>query len=95
MAGKLNNSEIDGMVKYNFRISLSLYCRVAQPPLNNDRVRISFCTDMDKSVLISNFEKRNWQSVSAEDDWNFYWASTTTCRNIFSVESGYRMQDCQ
>lgn len=50
---------------------------------------------MDKSVLINNFEKRNWQSSNAEDDWNFYWASTTTCRNIFSIESGYRMQDNQ
>lgn len=61
----------------------------------NERIKVSYCTDMDKSVLISNFEKRNWQSVGAEDDWNFYWASTTTCRNIFSVESGYRMQDNQ
>lgn len=71
-----------------------LFSRVV-PPSTNDRIKIAFCTDMDKSVLISNFEKRNWQSVSAEDDWNFYWASTTTCRNIFSVESGYRMQDNQ
>lgn len=65
------------------------------PQMVNDRIKIAYCTDMDKSVLISNFEKRNWQSVNAEDDWNFYWASTTTCRNIFSVESGYRMQDNQ
>lgn len=50
---------------------------------------------MDKSVLISNFEKRNWESVSSESDWNFYWAATTTCRNIFSVENGYRLQDNQ
>lgn len=65
------------------------------PPGQNERFRISYCTDMDKSVLISNFEKRNWVPVSAEDDWHFYWASVTTCRNIFSVESGYRMQDNQ
>lgn len=61
----------------------------------NERLKITYCTDMDKSVLTSNFDKRNWQSVSAEDDWNFYWANTQTSRNLFSVDSGYRMQDNQ
>ncbi|XP_055599677.1 polyglutamylase complex subunit TTLL1 isoform X2 [Uranotaenia lowii] len=58
-------------------------------------MKICFCTDLDKSVLISNFEKRGWMQVSADDDWNFYWAGTGTCRNIFSVDSGYRMHDNQ
>lgn len=50
---------------------------------------------MDKSVLLNNFEKRGWMQVTADDDWNFYWAGTQTCRNIFSVDSGYRMHDNQ
>ena len=50
---------------------------------------------MDKSVLLNNFEKRGWAQVTADDDWNFYWAGTQTCRNIFSVDSGYRMHDNQ
>ena len=50
---------------------------------------------MDKSVLLNNFEKRGWAHVMADDDWNFYWAGTQTCRNIFSVDSGYRMHDNQ
>ncbi|EDS37777.1 tubulin-tyrosine ligase [Culex quinquefasciatus] len=58
-------------------------------------MKICFCSDLDKSVLISNFEKRGWVQVSADDDWNFYWAGTGTCRNIFSVDSGYRMHDNQ
>ncbi|XP_040166482.1 probable tubulin polyglutamylase TTLL1 isoform X3 [Anopheles arabiensis] len=58
-------------------------------------MKICFCTDLDKSVLISNFEKRGWVQVTADDDWNFYWAGTGTCRNIFSVDSGYRMHDNQ
>lgn len=58
-------------------------------------MKICFCTDLDKSVLINNFEKRGWLQVSADDDWNFYWAGTQTCRNIFSVDSGYRMHDNQ
>ncbi|XP_055537110.1 polyglutamylase complex subunit TTLL1-like isoform X2 [Wyeomyia smithii] len=61
----------------------------------HERMKICFCTDLDKSVLISNFEKRGWVQVSADDDWNFYWAGTGTCRNIFSVDSGYRMHDNQ
>ena len=30
-----------------------------------------------------------------DDEWQFYWASTTTCRNLFAVDSGYRMNDFQ
>ena len=36
-------------------------------------MKITFCTDMDKSVIVHNFEKRGWIQVSPEDDWNFYW----------------------
>ena len=57
--------------------------------------RVAYCVDMDKSVIISNFEKRGWVSVNPEDDWQFYWASTQTCRNLFAVDSGYRMNDFQ
>ncbi|XP_059486933.1 polyglutamylase complex subunit TTLL1 [Neocloeon triangulifer] len=59
------------------------------------KMRIAFCTDLEKSVLVSNFEKRGWIQVSPDEDWNFYWAGTLTCRNIFSVDSGYRMNDFQ
>ncbi|CAO1430212.1 unnamed protein product [Diamesa serratosioi] len=62
---------------------------------DNQRMKICFCSDMDKSVLLNNFEKRGWAQVMADDDWNFYWAGTQTCRNIFSVDSGYRMHDNQ
>ena len=36
--------------------------------------------DMDKSVIIGNMEKRGWVAVGPDDDWQFYWASTQTCR---------------
>lgn len=62
---------------------------------NYDRMRVTFCTDLDKSVLVNNFEKRNWTQVSPEDEWNFFWAGMSTCRSIFSVENGYRMNDNQ
>ena len=31
------------------------------------------CTDLDKTVLTQNFDKRGWTTVSPDDDWNFYW----------------------
>lgn len=59
-----------------------------------EKMKVLYCTDLDKSVLVNNFEKKGWAQVGAEDDWHFYWASTQTCRNIFS-DSGYRMNDNQ
>ncbi|XP_039281000.1 LOW QUALITY PROTEIN: probable tubulin polyglutamylase TTLL1 [Nilaparvata lugens] len=60
-----------------------------------EKQTVSYCTDLDKSVLITNFEKRGWQHVGPDDDWNFYWAGIHTCRNLFSVDSGYRMNENQ
>uniref|UniRef100_A0A0B7A5P9 Polyglutamylase complex subunit TTLL1 n=1 Tax=Arion vulgaris TaxID=1028688 RepID=A0A0B7A5P9_9EUPU len=56
---------------------------------------IKFASDFDKSVLLNNFENQGWIQVSPEDDWNFYWAGVHNIRGIFSVESGFRMQDDQ
>ena len=37
--------------------------------------RVKFATDMEKSVLMNNFEKRGWLQTTAEaGDWNFYWS---------------------
>ena len=55
---------------------------------DNMCARVAYCVDIDKSVIIGNFEKRGWVSVGPDDDWHFYWASTTTCRNLFAVDSG-------
>ncbi|XP_034937092.1 probable tubulin polyglutamylase TTLL1 isoform X5 [Chelonus insularis] len=71
----------------------TIYGRV--PTIGTDKMKVTFCTDMDKSVIVYNFEKRGWTQVGPEDDWNFYWAVTQSCRNIFSVETGYRMGDNQ
>ena len=36
--------------------------------------RVKFATDMEKSVLMNNFEKRGWiQTTPEAGDWNFYW----------------------
>ncbi|XP_077982372.1 polyglutamylase complex subunit TTLL1-like [Glandiceps talaboti] len=57
--------------------------------------KVRWACDMDKSVLLGNFEKRGWVQASQDEDWNFYWASVQTTRNIFSVDTGYRLQDDQ
>ncbi|XP_037070706.1 probable tubulin polyglutamylase TTLL1 [Pollicipes pollicipes] len=57
--------------------------------------RLAYCTDVDRSVVLSNLERRGWVPVGPEEDWNFYWASTNTTRSLFSVDSGYRMGDHQ
>jgi len=57
--------------------------------------RIRYCTDFEKSVLVNNFEKRGWTPCSPDEDWNFYWASVQTVRQLFNIESGYRMGDDQ
>ncbi|KAF5302280.1 hypothetical protein FQA39_LY10319 [Lamprigera yunnana] len=58
-------------------------------------MKVTFCTDLDKSVVVANCEKRGWVQVGPDDDWNVYWAGTLTCRSLFSVDSGYRMNDNQ
>ncbi|XP_062513743.1 polyglutamylase complex subunit TTLL1-like isoform X4 [Corticium candelabrum] len=57
--------------------------------------KVKFCTDLEKSVLVENFTKRGWVRVDQEDGWNFYWSSVHSTRNIFSLETGYRLADDQ
>ncbi|KAJ8024263.1 putative tubulin polyglutamylase TTLL1 [Holothuria leucospilota] len=54
-----------------------------------------YACDMEKSVLVSNFDKRGWVQVGTDEDWNFYWASVVSAKAIFNVETGYRLQDDQ
>ncbi|XP_053364205.1 probable tubulin polyglutamylase TTLL1 isoform X2 [Clarias gariepinus] len=57
--------------------------------------KVKWVTDIEKSVLVNNFEKRGWIQVTDTDDWNFYWMSIQTIRNVFSVDTGYRLSDEQ
>ncbi len=56
---------------------------------------IRWKSDFDKSVLLSNFEKRKWQKTTSDIDWHFFWASVGTVRQIFNPEIGYRLSDNQ
>ena len=35
--------------------------------------KVKWVPDIEKSVLINNFEKRGWTQVTENEDWNFYW----------------------
>ena len=35
--------------------------------------RISYFTDLEKSVVSANFIKRGWVAADADEEWNFYW----------------------
>jgi len=58
--------------------------------------KIKWKTDLEKNVVIANFERRGWQRVAIDDpDWNIYWASVGTVKAIFNPDSGYRLSDMQ
>lgn len=54
---------------------------------------VAFRTDFEKHVLLQAFQRRRWQRVSEEDeeDWNFYWASVHSVRQIFNPDTGRRL----
>lgn len=59
-------------------------------------MKIKWKTDLEKNVVINNFERRGWiRATSDEDDWNIYWASVSTVKYIFSSESNIRLNDMQ
>jgi len=53
-------------------------------------------TDLEKGVVTLNFERRGWaRTTDSDPDWNIYWASVGTVKQIFNPESGYRLNDMQ
>ncbi|XP_050424661.1 polyglutamylase complex subunit TTLL1-like [Adelges cooleyi] len=56
---------------------------------------IAYCSDVNRSVLLNNFEKRGWVHVGPEDKWNLYWTNVHTCRSLFSTEQYYRLEEDQ
>ena len=62
----------------------------------NSRVKLLWKTDLNKEVITQNFIDRLWEEVSNEsDNWNFYWASVNTVRQIFNGKSYIKLTDNQ
>jgi len=56
--------------------------------------KLKWKVEVDRSVVVSNFERRGWQRTEG-DDWNIFWASVQTVKMIFNPETGYRLTDSQ
>jgi tubulin polyglutamylase TTLL1 len=54
--------------------------------------RIRCKIEFEKSVITSNFDRRGWIRTEG-DDWNIYWCTVQTVKQIFL--SGMRLGDCQ
>lgn len=61
--------------------------------------KLKWKSDFDKAVIIENFINRGWQKSSDKEedsnDWNVYWATVWTVRNIFNPKTGTRLHDQQ
>ena len=59
--------------------------------------KLKWRSDFDKQVIIQNYLNKGWVKCSEkeEDDWNVYWATVWTVRNIFNPKSGIRLNDSQ
>ena len=60
-----------------------------------NQIRLKYKSDLDKAVLIQNFEKRGWQKCQGDEDWNIYWALPWTVKNIFDPQTGHRLNEMQ
>ena len=61
----------------------------------NTGQKLKWKSDFDKYVILVNFETRQWQHCSGDDDWNIFWASVWTVKQIFNPDTGQRLGDFQ
>ena len=57
--------------------------------------KLKWKSDFDKIVVIQNFEKRGWQKAQENEEWNFFWASVWTVKQIFNPDTGHRLGEYQ
>lgn len=62
---------------------------------HTSKVKIFYKTDLNKSVIIENYNERNWIQTEDEDNWNVYWANVNVVRNMFNGKSMIKLQDNQ
>ena len=69
--------------------------RVERSGHQNARVKLGWKSDLNKDVIIQNFTDRFWEEIEDDDNWNFFWASVNTVRQIFSGKSYVKLNDYQ
>ena len=62
---------------------------------SSEDLRLRWRVDHEKSVLLSNFERRSWPRSVDDGEWNFYWASPHSVKQIFNPENNMRLADHQ
>ena len=50
----------------------------------NPTPKLKWKSDFDKYVILVNFEKRQWQHCSGNDDWNIFWASVWVVKKFLT-----------
>lgn len=61
----------------------------------NYKVKLLWKSDLNKDVIIKNFEDRKWEESNDAENWNFYWASVNTVRQIFHPKNFVKVRDNQ
>jgi tubulin polyglutamylase TTLL1 len=56
--------------------------------------KIKWKIEYEKGVICQNFERRGWTRTEGED-WNVFWATVGTVKQIFNPDSGMRLGDSQ
>lgn len=56
---------------------------------------IRWRVDHEKGVLVNNFERRGWPRSAEDGEWNFYWASPHSVKQIFNPENNIRLAEQQ
>ena len=74
---------------------LPLLLRQQMHPTHRTPPKMCYACDWDVSVVLSNFQNRNWIEVDPREHWNIFWASTVSTRAIFSTDHGIRLFDDQ
>lgn len=62
----------------------------------HQKVKLKWKTDLNVSVVTENFSERGWNECSDDDEnWNLYWASVNSVRNIFNGKTFIKLNDNQ
>jgi len=56
--------------------------------------KIKWKIEYEKGVICQNFDRRGWTRTE-DNDWNIFWASVQTVKQLFNPDSGWRAGEGQ
>ena len=63
-------------------------------PISSSMSRLKWKIEYEKSVICQNFDRKGWMRTEG-DDWNIFWATVGTVKQIFNPDSSMRLGDAQ